>query len=107
LDRDTHPPALQLAGSPGYRGAGSDGNSGSTLAVEHGLELSCGLGTAEMKQEELTDEAIDFIVEGMNTSFLNEWENQFFESVSEQWQRNRRLSDKQKEILGRIWDKQP
>ena len=60
-----------------------------------------------MKQEELTDKAIEFIVDGMNTDFLNEWEKTFFESVSEQWQRARRLSDKQKEILGRIWDKQP
>lgn len=27
--------------------------------------------------------------------------------VSEKWTRDRRLSDKQKEILGNIWDKQP
>jgi hypothetical protein len=60
-----------------------------------------------MKLEELDDKAIDFIIDGMNTDFLNGWEKYFFTSVSEQWQRARRLSDKQKEILGRIWDKQP
>jgi hypothetical protein len=60
-----------------------------------------------LKQEELTDHAVDFIVAGMNTDFLNDWEQAFFESVSEQWQLSRRLSEKQKEILGRIWDKQP
>ena len=60
-----------------------------------------------MKSEELTDKAVDFIIDGMNTDFLSEWENGFFESVSEQWQRARRLSEKQKEILGNIWDKQP
>jgi hypothetical protein len=60
-----------------------------------------------MKPEELTDKAIDFIMNGMNTDHLNDWEKQFFESVSEQWTRYRKLSDKQKQVLGRIWDKQP
>ena len=60
-----------------------------------------------MKAEELTDKAIDYIISGINTDHLNEWEKGFFESVSEQWERNRSLSDRQKEILGRIWDKQP
>lgn len=60
-----------------------------------------------MKAEEFTDKAIDYIISGMNTDFLSDWEKGFFESVSEQWQRNRSLSEKQKEVLGRIWDKQP
>jgi hypothetical protein len=60
-----------------------------------------------MKLEELTDSAIDFILSGMNTDFLNDWEKQFFESVTEQWELHRKLSVKQKEILGRIWDHQP
>ena len=60
-----------------------------------------------LRQEELDDKAIDFIVDGVNTDFLNDWEREFFESVSEQWNKNRRLSEKQREILGRIWDKQP
>lgn len=59
-----------------------------------------------MKIEELTDKAIDFILDGMNTDKLNDWEKEFFESVSDQWVRYRKLSDKQKEILGSIWDKQ-
>lgn len=60
-----------------------------------------------MKAEELTDSAIDYIVKGMNTDFLTDWEKGFFESVSEQWDRRRSLSEKQREILGRLWDKQP
>jgi len=60
-----------------------------------------------MRLEELTDSAVDYIMDGMVTDYLSDWERNFFESVSEQWARNRRLSDKQKEILGDIWDKQP
>lgn len=60
-----------------------------------------------MRLEELTDKAIDYIMDGMLTDHLSDWEKNFFESVSEQWTRNRKLSDKQKEILGNIWDKQP
>jgi hypothetical protein len=59
-----------------------------------------------MKQEEMTDKAIDYIMTGMNIDQLTEWEQQFFESVSDQWTRRRNLSEKQKEILGNIWDKQ-
>jgi hypothetical protein len=60
-----------------------------------------------MKDEELDAKAIDFICENMNTDFLNDWERTFFESVSEQWSKHKRLSEKQREILGNIWDKQP
>lgn len=60
-----------------------------------------------MKPEELTENAIDHIMENMETSSLTEWELSFYESLSDQWTRLRRLSDKQKEVLGRIWDKQP
>ncbi len=60
-----------------------------------------------MKQEELTDNAIDYILDGIQVERLNDWERSFVESVSDHWVRHRRLSDKQKEILGRIWDKQP
>ena len=59
-----------------------------------------------MKEEELTDKAIDYILEGMDTDRLTGWEQSFVESVSDQWARNRHLSDRQKEILGNIWDKQ-
>lgn len=60
-----------------------------------------------MKPEELTENAIDHIMGNAVTDHMNDWEKDFFTSVSEQWDRNRRLSEKQKEILGRIWDKQP
>lgn len=60
-----------------------------------------------MKQEELTDKAIDYILEGINTDHLSDWERSFVESISDQWARNHRLSDRQKEVLGNIWDKQP
>ena len=59
-----------------------------------------------MKLEELTDSAIDFILDGMNTDKLSNWEKGFIESVSDQWYRIKKLSDKQKEVLGNIWDKQ-
>lgn len=60
-----------------------------------------------MKPEELTDQAIDYILSGIDTDRLSSWERSFVESVSDQWTRNRRLSDRQKEVLGNIWDKQP
>lgn len=60
-----------------------------------------------MKQEELTEKAIDYILDGIQVERLSDWERNFVESVSDQWAHNRRLSDKQKEILGNIWDKQP
>lgn len=58
-----------------------------------------------MKQEELTDKAIDYILDGLENASLNEWELNFYESVKDQWERNRHLSERQKEILGQIWDK--
>lgn len=60
-----------------------------------------------MKQEELTDQAIDHILGGIEADRLSPWERNFFESIGDQWVRNRRLSDRQKEILGQIWEKQP
>ena len=60
-----------------------------------------------MKPEELTESAIDHIMENMELASMSEWEISFYESVSDQWTRFRRLSDRQKEILGKIWDKQP
>lgn len=65
-----------------------------------------------MEMHELTDKAIDYIVDGLCDELstdrpkLSEWERSFVISVEDQWRRNRSLSDKQKEILGRIWDKQ-
>jgi hypothetical protein len=64
-----------------------------------------------MESSELTDKAIDYIIDGlcdelaMDRPKLNEWERKFIISVEEQWRRNRSLSDKQKETLGKIWDR--
>jgi hypothetical protein len=60
-----------------------------------------------MRPEELTENAIDHIVDNMEIASLSAWELSFYESVSDQWKRSHRLSERQKEILGQIWDKQP
>ena len=60
-----------------------------------------------MNQEELTETAIDYIFANYEPIRLSKWELSFVESVEDQWKRNRRLSERQKEILGQIWDKQP
>lgn len=58
-----------------------------------------------MELSELTDKAIDYILDGLENANLNKWELNFYESIKDQWERRRQLSDKQKEILGQIWDK--
>jgi hypothetical protein len=64
-----------------------------------------------MELNELTDKAIDYIIDGlcddlaMDRPKLNDWERNFVISVEDQWRRNRSLSDKQKETLGKIWDR--
>jgi hypothetical protein len=40
-----------------------------------------------------------------NTEKLNDWEREFFESVHGQWDAHGRLSEKQMEILERIYQK--
>jgi hypothetical protein len=62
---------------------------------------------AIMKADELTDDAIQYIFDHTDTGQLTDWELSFFESVGDQWDRYRKLSDRQKEVLGSIWDKQP
>lgn len=59
-----------------------------------------------MTPEELTDQAVDYIIEGMDATQLNDWERRFFESVSDQWHHRHTLSDRQREVLGKIWDRQ-
>jgi len=65
-----------------------------------------------MELSELTDKAIDYIVEALcdeaakDRPKLSKWETDFLISIEEQWRNRRSLSDKQKEVLGRIWDKQ-
>jgi hypothetical protein len=58
-----------------------------------------------MELSELTDNAIDYILDGLENASLTKWELDFYESIKDQWTRNRSLSDRQKEVLGKIWDK--
>ena len=59
-----------------------------------------------VKQEELTDKAIDYILDHLATEErLTQWEKNFVESIHDQWTRKRLLSEKQKETLGKIWDR--
>ena len=60
-----------------------------------------------MLLSEMDDKAICYIFEHADVERMYKWEKSFFESVEDQWMRNRRLSDRQKEVLGQIWDKQP
>ena len=65
-----------------------------------------------MEQSELTDSAIDYILAGLKDAMegeakLTKWEESFVQSLTDQWERNHRLSERQKEILGQIWDRQP
>ena len=41
----------------------------------------------------------------LNTRRLTTWEIQFIDSVAEQWEEKRWLSEKQQEILNRIYSK--
>lgn len=59
-----------------------------------------------MKQEEVTDKAIEYILDGLShEDRMSIWETSFVESVTDQWNRTHRLSGRQKEVLGNIWDK--
>lgn len=65
-----------------------------------------------MDLAEITDKAIDYMLPQLqdlaeiDSPRLTEWEReQFLPSVIEQWHRKRWLSPKQKEIIGKIWDK--
>lgn len=60
-----------------------------------------------MELNEVTDKAVDYMLPMLadEDGKLSAWERTFVESVSDQWERRRWLSDSQKETLGRIWDK--
>ena len=64
-----------------------------------------------MKVEELTDKALDYMLPALkaladdNDQRLSEFEKQFIPSVFVQWGRVRKMSPKQREIIGKIWDK--
>jgi hypothetical protein len=54
-----------------------------------------------MRLDELTDDAIDYILENVNTSRGSKWEQDFVDSIADQWTRRRHLTDRQKEVWGR------
>lgn len=58
-----------------------------------------------MELGELTDKAIDYMLPQLADARLSAWEKSFVESVTDQWERNRRLTDNQKLKLGEIWDR--
>ena len=52
------------------------------------------------------DEALQMIADcEARESRLTEWEQGFIDSLSKQLERGRSLTEKQEEILNRIWDK--
>jgi hypothetical protein len=60
----------------------------------------------KMKTQEMSDAAISQILENLDNSKLSDWEKEFVKSVKVQWNKNKKLSDKQKKRLGEIWEKQ-
>ena len=61
----------------------------------------------QMKAEDLTDQLIDQIFEGLNDfKAKDDWEMEFLTSVRAYWAKSRRLSDKQKKRLLEIWERQ-
>lgn len=60
-----------------------------------------------MNLSELDDTAIEYILNNMDASHLNQWEQGFLISITERWDRIKHLTPDQKLCLGRIWDKQP
>lgn len=60
-----------------------------------------------MELDEMTEKAIGYIFENIEWVRLSKWETSFVESIQDQWERRRTLSERQKEILGQIWDRQP
>ena len=60
-----------------------------------------------MKPEDMTEQVIDKILEGINDFKLeDEWEKDFINSIREWWKKKRKLSDKQKRRLLEIWEAQ-
>jgi hypothetical protein len=62
-----------------------------------------------MTPDEMTDVNIDYIIgelKDSNHRQLSDWEkNEFIPSIADQWERKRYLTERQKEVLGKIWDK--
>lgn len=64
-----------------------------------------------MKIEEVTDKALDYMLPWLqdlakaDDRRFSDFEKQFIPSVVAQWARARKMSPKQREIIGKIWDK--
>ena len=59
-----------------------------------------------VRLDELTDSAVDYIINNIDEDALGEWEQAFFRSVADRWQATRQLSEKQRLKLGEVWDRQ-
>jgi len=60
-----------------------------------------------MKPEDMTEQVIDQMLEGINDFKLeDDWEKDFLNSIREWWKKKRKLSDKQKRRLFEIWEGQ-
>lgn len=58
------------------------------------------------KDIEVRRKIISYMLDGLlRSSIENEWENEFVHGVSEQFEKRQNLSDKQCEILERIYNK--
>lgn len=64
-----------------------------------------------MDTQEITDKALDYMLPALEDLVaegdprISEYEKTFIPSVAAQWKRFRKMSIKQREILGKIWDK--
>lgn len=54
----------------------------------------------------VTDEQIDQLFHEIDRTKLSEWEQKFLQSTQDFWKRNRKLSDKQRNRLAEIGEKQ-
>ncbi len=64
-------------------------------------------GVFKMKPEDMTEQVIDQMLEGINDFKLeDDWEKDFLNSIREWWKKKRKLSDKQKRRLFEIWEGQ-
>lgn len=56
----------------------------------------------------LHDDEVDNVLEALDAHFgdrLSPWEVDFLASVGDQWEQRRSLSDKQRAVVERIWER--
>ena len=60
-----------------------------------------------MELSELDEKGLNYIFANVDLDDrrITKWERGFIESVADQWERKKFLTDRQKETLGKIWDK--